>query len=63
MLNTLKNESIVDKNLVLVDKETKICMTLFITKTTYYIYENYDLELVAKIIIQICHQKTIMIIL
>lgn len=47
MLNTLKKDGIVDKNLVLVDKVTKTSTTLFLTKTTYYIYENQDSKLIA----------------
>lgn len=47
MLNALKNDGIVDKNLVLVDKVTKTGTTLFLTKTTYYIYKNQDSNLVA----------------
>lgn len=47
MLNALKNDGIVDKNLVLVDKVTKTGATLFLTKTTYYIYENQNSKLIA----------------
>lgn len=47
MLNTLKNNDVVDKKLVLVDKVTKTSTTLFFTKTTYYIYENQDSKLIA----------------
>lgn len=47
MLNTLKKDGIVDKNLVLVDKVTKTSTTLFLTKNTYYIYENQDSKLIA----------------
>lgn len=47
MLNALKSDGIVDENLVLVDKVTKTGTTLFLTKTTYYIYENQDSNLVA----------------
>lgn len=47
MLKALKNDGIVDKNLVLVDKVTKTGTTLFLTKTTYYIYENQDSKLIA----------------
>ena len=47
MLNALKSDGIVDNNLVLIDKVTKTGTTLFITKTTYYIYENQDSKLVA----------------
>lgn len=47
ILTALKNDEIVDNNLVLIDKVTKTTTTLFITKTTYYIYENEDSELIA----------------
>lgn len=47
MLNALKNEGVVDKKLVLVDKVTRTGTTLFLTKTTYYIYENQDSKLIA----------------
>ena len=47
MLNALKSDRIVDENLVLVDKVTKTGTTLFLTKTTYYIYENQDSKLIA----------------
>ena len=45
ILNALKNNEIVDNNLVLIDKVTKTTTTLFITKTTYYIYENQEIKI------------------
>ena len=47
MFSSLKKEGIIDNNLVLIDKVTKTSTTLFLTKTTYYIYENEDSELIA----------------
>ena len=47
MLYALKSDGIVDENLVLIDKVTKTGTTLFLTKTTYYIYENQDSKLIA----------------
>lgn len=47
MLSALQKDGIVDNNLVLIDKVTKTGTTLFLTKTTYYIYENQNSELIA----------------
>lgn len=47
ILSALKHDEIVDNNLVLIDKVTKTTTTLFITKTTYYIYKNEASELIA----------------
>ena len=47
LLSTLQNEKIVDNNLTLVDKVSKIGTTLFYSQTTYYIYENNHGKLIA----------------
>lgn len=47
LLKTLQNEKIVDNNLTLIDKVSKIGTTLFYSQTTYYIYENNNGELIA----------------
>lgn len=47
LLKTLQNEKIVDNNLTLLDKVSKIGTTLFYSQTTYYIYENNNGKLIA----------------
>ena len=47
LLTALQEEKIVDTDLTLVDKVSKIGTTLFYSQTTYYIYENNNNELIA----------------
>lgn len=47
LLSALQKEKIVDTDLTLVDKVSKIGTTLFYSQTTYYIYENSNDELIA----------------
>lgn len=47
VLESLKDEKIVDKDLKLIDEVTYIGTVLFRTEYTYSIYENDDSELVA----------------
>ena len=47
VLESLKDEKIVDKDLKLIDEVTNIGTVLFRTEYTYSIYENDDSELVA----------------
>lgn len=47
LLSALQKEQIVDSNLTLIDTVTEVGTVLFITKTTYYIYETSDNELIA----------------
>lgn len=47
LLIALQKEKIVDTDLTLVDKVSKIGAGLFISKTTYYIYENNNGNLIA----------------
>ena len=47
LLTALQEEKIVDTDLTLVDKVSKIGTTLFYSQTTYYIYENNNNELIT----------------
>lgn len=47
LLTTLQKEKIVDKNLKLIDTEVDINAGIHISRTTYYIYENQNSELIA----------------
>lgn len=47
LLTALQKEKIVDKNLKLIDKEVDIDAGIHISRTTYYIYENQNSELIA----------------
>ena len=47
LLTALQKEELVDADLTLVDKMSKIGTVLFYTKTTYYIYENKNGEFIA----------------
>ena len=47
LLSILQKEKIVDNDLALVDKVSKIGTTLFYSQTTYYIYENNNGNLIA----------------
>lgn len=47
LLTALQKEKIVDKNLKLIDKEVDINAGIHISRTTYYIYENQNSELIA----------------
>lgn len=47
LLTAFQEEKIVNTDLTLVDKVSKIGTTLFYSQTTYYIYENNNNELIA----------------
>ena len=47
LLTAFQEEKIVNTDLTLVDKVSKIGTTLFYSQTTYYIYENTNNELIA----------------
>lgn len=47
LLIALQKEKIVDTDLTLIDKVSKIGTTLFYSQTTYYIYENNNGNLIA----------------
>lgn len=47
LLTALQKEKIVDTDLTLIDKVSKIGTTLFYSQTTYYIYENSNDKLIA----------------
>lgn len=47
LLTALQKEKIVDKNLKLIDTEVDINAGIHISRTTYYIYENQNSELIA----------------
>lgn len=47
LLIAFQEEKIVNTDLTLVDKVSKIGTTLFYSQTTYYIYENNNNELIA----------------
>lgn len=47
LLTAFQKEKIVNTDLTLVDKVSKIGTTLFYSQTTYYIYENNNNELIA----------------
>lgn len=47
LLTAFQKEKIVNTDLTLVDKVSKIGTTLFYSQTTYYIYENSNNELIA----------------
>ncbi|MBR3965116.1 MAG: hypothetical protein IKJ80_06890 [Clostridia bacterium] len=47
LLTALQEEKIVDADLILVDKVSKIGTTLFYSQTTYYIYKDCDNKLIA----------------
>lgn len=47
LLTALTKEKIVDKNLKLIDTEVDINAGIHISRTTYYIYENQNSELIA----------------
>lgn len=47
LLTAFQEEKIVNTDLTLVDKVSKIGTTLFYSQTTYYVYENNNNELIA----------------
>ena len=47
LLTALQKEKIVDTDLTLIDKVSKIGTTLFYSQTTYYIYEDSNDKLIA----------------